>query len=180
MREFLIRRFGLLLITLFVVSVLAFLFPYLQGGDPARTILRSRVEDVAVDPTALQAIRHELGLDQPLYVQYAHWLTAALTGDFGISFTNRRPVLGLVGSALSVSLVLAVLAVGLASLIAFPLGTLAALRPGKLLDSISGVLAQASVATPTFALAPFAILVFALWLHVLPAAGQGFRREEHP
>lgn len=171
MQQFLVRRFLLLLVTLFVVSLLAFLFPYAQGGDPSRTILRSRVEDVAIDPATLEAIKRELGLDQPLVVQYGHWLAAALRGDFGYSFTNRRPVIGLVANSLGVSAELAILAVGLACLVAFPLGTVAALHRGTLVDNITTVFAQASVATPTFALAPIMILFFALWLHLLPAAG---------
>lgn len=173
MGRFLLRRAILLAVTLVVVSLVAFLFPYLQGGDPARTILRSRVEDVALDPVAVEAIRRELGLDQSVVVQYARWLGDAIRGDFGLSFMSRRPVMDHIGLAMGVSAVLALLAVGLACLVAFPLGTIAALRPGKLVDNATAVLAQALVAAPTFAVAPLAILVFALWLHVLPAAGWG-------
>lgn len=173
MRRFILKRAIVLVVTLFVVSVIAFLLPYLQGGDPARTILRSRLADVALDPVAVEAVRREFGLDQPVVVQYGRWLLAALRGDLGISFVGRRPVLELVASGLAVSTVLAVLSVAVAFLIAFPIGTLAALRPGKAVDNLTAVLAQASVAIPTFALAPIVILVFALWLRLLPAAGWG-------
>lgn len=173
MRRFILKRALILLVTLFVVSVVAFLLPYLEGGDPARTILRSRLADVALDPAAVEAIRRELGLDQPLFVQYAKWLLAALHGDLGVSFVNKRPVIELVASGLGVSAVLAVLSVGVAFIVAFPLGTVAALRPGKFVDNATAVLAQSAVAIPTFAVAPVLMLVFALWLRVLPAAGWG-------
>jgi peptide/nickel transport system permease protein len=172
-RRFILKRVLLLVATLFVVSVAAFLLPYVQTTDPARTILRSRVSDVALDPAAVEAVRRELGLDQPIFVQYGRWLLSAVRGDFGLSFVARQPVLALVASGLAVSTVLALLSVTVAFALAFPLGTLAALRPGKAVDNVTAVLAQAAVAIPTFAIAPIAILVFALWLRILPATGWG-------
>lgn len=171
MRRFLVRRLVVLLVTLFFVSVLAFLVPYLEPGDPARTILGSQTSNPAFDPATLNAVRRDLGLDQPLPVQYVDWLSAAVRGDFGYSFTNHLPVLELVGKALRVSAVLALLSVGLACLIAIPIGTVAAMHPGKLVDNVTAAVAQASLAIPPFAAAPVAILVFAVWLHALPAAG---------
>jgi peptide/nickel transport system permease protein len=171
MTAFIVRRTVLLLVTLFVVSVIAFLIPYVSGSDPARMIMRARVNDLALDPAAVEALRHQLGLDQPIYVQYLRWLQAAISGDFGHSFTNSQPVAGIILRALGVSFVLALSALVLATLIAVPLGILAALRPGARRDSVILTLTQGLVALPEYWLAPLGMLVFALWLGVLPAAG---------
>ena len=98
MLTFLIRRGLTLVVTLLVVSVLAFLIPYAGEGDPARKILRARVNDPALDPAQVEALTKELGLDRPIYVQYFDWLREVLTGDFGYSFTSRTPVQELVGA----------------------------------------------------------------------------------
>ena len=171
MTGFIIRRMFMLLATLFVVSVIAFMIPYLSGSDPARMIMRARVSDLALDPAAVEALRHQLGLDQPIYVQYVRWLQAALSGDFGVSFTNQQPVAGIIIRALGVSFVLALSSLMLAMLLAVPLGILAALRPGGRRDSVILTLTQGLVALPEYWLAPLGMLVFAVWLGVLPAAG---------
>lgn len=171
MARFLIRRFGLLVVTLFVVSVLAFLVPYLSGGDPARMILRARLSDLALDPIAVEAVRREFGLDQPIYIQYVAWLKAAVVGDFGASFTNKLPVIMLVGRALSVSFTLAITTLLVASVVAVPLGILAAVRAGGRRDTAIITMTQGLVALPEYWLAPLGMLVFAVWLNVLPAAG---------
>jgi peptide/nickel transport system permease protein len=171
MTGFIIRRMFMLLATLFVVSVIAFMIPYLSGSDPARMIMRARVSDLALDPAVVEALRHQLGLDQPIYVQYARWLQAALSGDFGVSFTNQQPVAGIIIRALGVSFVLALSSLMLAMLLAVPLGILAALRPGGRRDSVILTLTQGLVALPEYWLAPLGMLVFAVWLGVLPAAG---------
>lgn len=87
-----IQRFFILCLMLAIVSVIAFLLPYMAGGDPARTILFSRMRDTALDPHAVEALRVSLGLDRPLYVQYFAWLSNALRGDLGFSFTSSQPV----------------------------------------------------------------------------------------
>ena len=110
MVTFLIRRGLTLVVTLLVVSVLAFLIPYAGEGDPARKILRARVNDPALDPAQVEALTKELGLDRPLFQQYLDWLREVLTGGFGYSFTNRTPVQELVVPALGVSVSLALAA----------------------------------------------------------------------
>ena len=171
MAGFVARRLIVLLATLFVVSVLAFLVPYLGGGDPARTILRARVSDLALDPAAVEGIRQQLGLDQPLYVQYLLWLRSAIGGDFGRSFTSQQPVIDLVLRGLQVSFVLALAALVIAVVVAVPLGVIAALRAGGRRDTTILLLTQGLVAIPEYWLAPLGMLVFALGLGLLPAAG---------
>ena len=98
MLTFLVRRAATLVVTLLVVSVLAFLIPYAGEGDAARKILRARTNDPALDPAQVEALTKELGLDRPIYVQYLDWLRDVVTGDFGFSFTSRTPVQELVAA----------------------------------------------------------------------------------
>lgn len=171
MAGFLLRRSAILLAMLVAVSMLAFAIPFLQGGDPVRDIIRARVADQVIDPAAVEGLRVQLGLDRPLAVQYAAWLGHAARGDFGLSFTSHTPVGASVGSALLISGILAVSALLVAFAAAVPLGIVAALRPGSVLDGAVTLLTQALVALPEYWLAPVGILVFALQLHVLPSAG---------
>lgn len=167
----LLQRLLILGLMLLGVSLLAFLVPYVSGGDPVRTILMSRVRDLAVDPAAVEAMRVHLGLDRPLPVQYGAWLWQALQGDLGYSFASGRPVASEIGRALGVSITLALTALGIAAAVAIPLGTLAATRPGGTVDSATTLMVQTFVATPEYWLAPMGILVFALYLGWLPSAG---------
>ncbi|MQW87718.1 ABC transporter permease [Sinorhizobium saheli] len=167
----LLQRLLILGLMLLGVSLLAFLVPYVSGGDPVRTILMSRVRDLAVDPAAVEAMRIHLGLDRPLPVQYGAWLWQALHGDLGYSFASGRPVALEIGRALGVSITLALTALGIAAAVAIPLGTLAATRPGGTVDSATTLMVQTFVATPEYWLAPMGILVFALHLGWLPSAG---------
>lgn len=166
-----LQRMIILVVMMLIVSVAAFIIPLMTDADPARTILMSRVSDPNLDPSAVAALRTELGLDRPLIVQYVSWLGHALTGDLGFSFASRQPVAAEIGQALGVSLTLALTALGWALLVALPLGTLAAMYPGSKLDSMTTLLIQTLVATPEYWFAPVSILVFALWLGLLPSAG---------
>ncbi|HEY5832418.1 ABC transporter permease [Streptomyces sp.] len=171
MVRFALRRLVVLLITLLAASAATFAIPYAGDGDPARTILRSRVSDQAVDPASIAALRSDLGLDRPIIMQYLSWLGRAVRGDFGLSFTSRTPVDQLLGGALGVSATLAVLAIGLAFVAALPLGALAATRPGKRLDNGVTLVTQSFVAIPEYWLAPVLVLVFSRYLGWLPSAG---------
>lgn len=166
-----IQRFLLLCLTLLIISILAFLVPYISGGDPVRAIVQSRVGDPAIDSAAVEAMRVHLGLDQPLYQQYFGWLWNAIRGDFGYSFTSRAPVGPEVARALTVSLTLAMTALGIALIVALPLGTLSAMRQGTTIDNIATFVTQTFVAIPEYWFAPMAVLVFSLYLGLLPSAG---------
>jgi peptide/nickel transport system permease protein len=168
---FLIRRSATLVVTLLVVSVLAFLIPYAGEGDPARKILRARVNDPALDPAQVEALTRELGLDRPIYLQYLDWLGQIMTGDFGYSFTSRTPVLDLVVPALAVSMSLAIAALLLALAFALPLGILAATARGGRVDNAITFLSQSSVSAPEYWVGPVLVLVFARYLGWLPSGG---------
>jgi len=133
--------------------------------------MQSRTSDLNLDPDAVAALRTELGLDRSLSIQYFSWLRAALRGDFGYSFGSRQPVASEIARALGVSVSLALTALALALLVALPLGTAAAMRPGSRLDNFTTLFIQGLVATPEYWFAPVAVLAFALWLGILPSAG---------
>ncbi len=171
MLTFLIRRTATLLVTLLVVSVLAFLIPYAGAGDPTRKILRARVNDPALDPAQVEALTRELGLDRPIHVQYLAWLRDVVTGDFGYSFTSRTPVQELVVPALTVSMSLAMAALLLALVFALPLGTWAATARGGKVDNAVTFISQSSVSAPEYWVGPVLVLVFARHLGWLPSGG---------
>jgi peptide/nickel transport system permease protein len=173
MWRFLLRRAVVLLLTLFLVSFLAFIFPYLSGDDPVRAIIRSRVSDLAVDTTAVEALRIQLGLDRPIAVQYLDWVSDIVRGDFGYSFVSRLPVADQILSALLVSATIAISALLLALAIALPLGMVAALKRGGRFDGVVTFLTQGFVAVPEYWLAPVCILLFSVHLGWLPSAGWG-------
>jgi peptide/nickel transport system permease protein len=171
MLTFLMRRAATLLVTLLVVSVLAFLIPYAGEGDAARKILRARTNDPALEPAQVEALTKELGLDRPIYAQYFDWLRDVVTGDFGYSFTSRTPVQELVGPALGVSMSLALAALLLALVFALPLGTWAATKPGSKVDNVVTFISQSAVSAPEYWVGPVLVLVFARYLGWLPSGG---------
>ncbi len=171
MLKFLFQRLVVLLAALLVVSILAFLIPYVSGPEPAQMIMHARVSDLAVDPDTIAALRVQLGLDRPLAVQYLDWLGNAIRGDFGFTFTDRLPVSVHIKYAFVVSITLALSALILALVVALPLGAIAALKPAGKFDNAITFLTQILVAIPEYWLAPMATLVFAVYLQWLPSAG---------
>lgn len=168
---YVLRRAAMLVTTLLVASFLVFLIPWITPGDPATRILRARVGDLVQDPATLERLRAEYGLDRPLLQQYLSWLGSAVTGDLGQSFTNGTEVVPQVLRALSVTSSIAVIALLLALVVSVPLGAVAAVRRGHPADGTITAVTQAFVAVPEYWLAPLLVLLFALRLRVLPAAG---------
>ncbi len=167
MGSFLISRviqvIPVLVITSFVVFVLLRLVP----GDPA-----AMLAGADATPEQVAAIRAELGLDQPLLVQYVHWTGGALGGDFGRSFINRRPVGELIQTALPATLQLATAALLVAILLGVPLGVLGGSRPHSAWDAGVGMYAAFALGLPGFVLAIGFLLLFSLALGWLPASGR--------
>ena len=122
MIRFVLQRFSALIAILFAASWLIFLLPYLTGVDPVTSIIRARVGERVVQSEAIEALRQELGLAQPLIAQYRDWLSHLLRGDLGISFINRSPIAELLWRGLKVTVVLASAAVLLALVLSVPLG----------------------------------------------------------
>jgi peptide/nickel transport system permease protein len=138
------------------------------SGDPAATMLPG---DASVDELA--ALRRQLGLDQPLWLQYLGFLGAAVTGDFGTSFRHQQPALPLVLERLPATLELAGAALLLAVGLALPLGILAAIHRGRLLDVAAMAFAVVGQATPYFWMGIMLILIVSVELAWLPTSGRG-------
>jgi peptide/nickel transport system permease protein len=171
MYALLVRRLLILPVLLVLVSLVAFLFPYVGGNDPTATILRSRIGERDQTPEIVAQVRAELGLDQSLPVQYFAWMKQVFTGHLGFSFMSQSPVGEILVRGLKITLLLSIVSLGVAILISLPLGVLSALSPGKWLDNLIAALTQTGVAIPEYWFAPVLMLVFALKLRWLPSAG---------
>jgi len=169
----LLRRLVVVGPVLLAASVLVFALPRLAGVDPARAVLRARSAEAVPDPVTEARLRSSLGLDAPVTEQYLRWLGGVLRGDLGHGYVARTPVAGQIADAAAVSGLLAVLALALAAVVGIPAGVYAARRPGGLLDRFLGLGTVAGVAVPEFVLAPWLVLVFAVWAGALPALGWG-------
>jgi peptide/nickel transport system permease protein len=156
--------------TLFVaLGVITLVFIALRmSGDPAAAMLPG---DASVEETI--ALRRTLGLDRPLYAQYASFLGSAATGDFGMSFRHQQPAFELVLERLPATLELAFAALVLALLVALPLGILAAVYRGGAVDVAAMVFAVIGQATPYFWMGIMLILIVAVQLDWLPTSGRG-------
>ncbi|HEX9842430.1 MAG TPA: ABC transporter permease, partial [bacterium] len=165
---FLLRRLAWTLPNLLGVLTLVFLLIHFIPGDPVELMLGEQAL-----PADRAQMRRELGLEQPILVQYAQYLGRTLQGDLGRSFQAHRPVTGLIAERLpaTVELMLGAMAVALA--LALPLGILAALHHGRWLDHLASGFAVLGVAIPNFWLGPMLILVFAVWLDWLPVNERG-------
>jgi peptide/nickel transport system permease protein len=137
-------------------------------GDPAKLMLPLEASE-----EQYLALRQELGLDKPIFVQLADFALRALRGDFGISIWQDVPALPLVLDRFPATMYLALCTVAFSLLIAVPFGILSAVRPGSALDRIVTVLSFAGVSTPTFWLALMLILIFAVRLGWFKTSGYG-------
>ncbi|MFW2545291.1 ABC transporter permease [Primorskyibacter sp. 2E107] len=166
MLAYLTRRLTSLILSLAVASLVIFLVVEVAPGDPASYML-----GINAQPDTIAALRSELGLDVPRSERYLTWVSGMLQGDFGTSYTYRTEVSGMIADRLWISLPLALLALTLSTLIAFPAGILAASRRGKPADM--GVMAatQLGVAVPNFWFAMLLVLLFAIKLRVMPSGG---------
>jgi ABC-type dipeptide/oligopeptide/nickel transport system permease component len=156
--------------TIFVaLGVITLVFVALRmSGDPAAAMLPG---DASVEETI--ALRRTLGLDRPLYAQYASFLGSAVTGDFGTSFRHQQPAFELVLERLPATLELAFAALALALVVALPLGILAAVYRGGPVDAAAMVFAVIGQATPYFWMGIMLILIVAVQLDWLPTSGRG-------
>ncbi|MBR0678978.1 ABC transporter permease [Roseomonas eburnea] len=163
----LLRRVGQVIPTLLILSILIFGLQQLMPGDPA-VILAGEERG---DPAVLAQIRAELGLDRPIYRQYAIWMSKVLTGDFGFSWRIRVPVSELILAKLPVTFQLASMAFVIAILIGVPLGILSAVRKDTPADWAANGIALFGISTPNFWLGIMMILLFSVELGWLPPSG---------
>jgi peptide/nickel transport system permease protein len=166
MQEYLMRRLLLMIPTLLGVTLVVFLMMRLIPGDPVTNMMGENYSEKDA-----QALRHELGLDQPVVVQYGKWLLMLLRGDWGRSLLTNRPVITDVLYRLPVSLELIVLSMFLSLFIALPSGIIAAVRPNTWQDYSAMMISMAGVSIPEFFLGVLLFLLFALVLRWLPVSG---------
>ncbi|KWV30713.1 MULTISPECIES: ABC transporter permease [Micromonospora] len=166
MGRFVLRRLLQSVVVLLGVTLVVFLLLQLVPGDPVRVSLGTRFDQQTYD-----ALRERSGLDRPLVVQYLSYVGHALTGDLGVSFRSGQPVTTIVLERLPATGSLAVTAVLLALLVAFPLGVLSAVRSGSFVDHAARVFSQFGVSVPDFWTGIMGILLFAGVLGWLPPSG---------
>lgn len=170
MGRYIIQRLVEAIPTLLIVSLVVFSLIRLAPGDPAE-LRMGREAARAENKPKLEALRHEMGLDRPIPVQYLLWLRDTLTGNFGVSIKTSQPAVELVASKIPVTLELVLAATIFALLLAFPSGILAALWRGSWVDRLAMAFVASGMAVPSFWLGLALILIFSVQVHWLPAGG---------
>lgn len=166
MPSFILGRLASLVLSLIAASIVIFLVLEVVPGDPAQFML-----GLNATPEATAALRTAIGLDGPLLERYFTWVLGLLHGDFGISYTYKVPVSGLIADRIWISLPLAIYALALSTLIAFPVGILAAVRRNSATDvGIMGA-TQVGLAVPNFWFAMLLVLLFSITLRWFSAGG---------
>jgi peptide/nickel transport system permease protein len=164
--QYLARRFGETVVTLLAVTVFAFLLIHLVPGNPVQIMLGQNAT-----PQAVATLTRQLGLDQPLYVQYLHYMGAVLRGDFGSSIRSGQPVMSEIMNRLPSTIQLTLAAMVIAVPLGIVTGTLAAASRSVWVDFLIMACAMIGLSLPTFWSGLLLILVFALLLHLLPVVG---------
>jgi len=167
MKQYILRRVGYSLLSMFLLSLVIFLFVRVTG-DPVSLLV-----EPGASPEDIENMRRQFGLDQPLWVQYWHFMASLATGDLGQSFYYRTPVLDLYFQRLPNSLLLAAVAMALSLLIGIPSGILAAVRVDGFWDSAGKIFALLGLSLPSFWVGLVLILVFSVYLGWLPSSGAG-------
>lgn len=162
------KRLGQIVIVLIGISFLTFLLTYLAPGDPVRTMYAA--SGIVPSEEVMQQTREEMGLNHPFLVQYADWLTSCLRGDFGNSYSLKKPVLDLLGSRLWPTLKLSLFSMILMLLVAVPFGMLAAVNKNKWIDNLVRGFTFLGVSVPNFWVGLLLISFFCVklkWLQVV-------------
>ena len=161
MMKTLVKRVLLLIATLLLVTILAFVAFSIIPGDPTSSIL-----GVEATPEQIAALRERLGLDLPIWQRYLHWLGGLLTGDLGESYNYGMPVAQLLATCVTHTLTLAVLAFVLIVAISLPLGIIAARYEGGVVDRVLTILNQITMSVPNFVAGILLVYVFGLVLRL--------------
>lgn len=166
MTAYLLKRIFILILTLLLVSMAIFVVLMVIPGDPAQIIL-----GVHATPETLQKLRHQLGLDRPLILQYLSYMGNLVMGDLGRSITYDVSIASLIFSRLQVTVPLAIFSLILAIVLSIPLGIYSSLHRNQVGDYGIMVFSQIGLAVPAFWAGILLILLFAVALHWLPAGG---------
>ena len=168
MLHFLLRRLLLTIPVLLGVATLVFSLIHLVPGDPVETMLGE-----SAAPQEIARVRGQLGLDRPLYVQYWTFLKGVGRGDLGVSLRTNEPVARAIATRMPATIELAIAAMCLAVVVAIPLGIIAAVGAGTIVDYAATTLALTGISIPNFWLGPLLAIVFAVTLGWLPVSGSG-------
>jgi peptide/nickel transport system permease protein len=166
--RFLVRRILLTIPVLLGVATLVFSLIHLIPGDPVQTMLGD-----GASPESVIELRSRLGLDRPLYVQYLSFLNGVAHANLGTSLRTSEPVVGAIANRLPATFELAAAAMLVAVVIAIPLGIIAAVGAGTIVDHIATTLALVGISMPNFWLGPLLAIVFSIELGWLPVSGRG-------
>lgn len=169
-----LKKFGALLLTLLMVSMLAFLAFQVIPGDPTTKILGTEATE-----EARAALRAELGLDGSVWVRYLNWLTAFLRGDMGISYSYRMPVAQMLGDKLPVTFLLSIMSFAMTVLISIPLGLLAGSAKSKAADVAIASANQMVMSVPSFFIGILAMYIFGTVLRLF-STGNFVSWQENP
>lgn len=166
MKKYIIRRLLSIIPILFIVSVIIFSLIHLTPGDPAAAILGSEASQESID-----ALREQMGLNEPIVIQYFHWVGKVLRGDLGVSVANNTPVAEVVKDHFLPTINLAVYAMIICLVVSLPMGMLAARKRGTFIDQIISVFALLGISLPSFLLGLALIMGFAVKLRWFAVSG---------
>jgi peptide/nickel transport system permease protein len=166
MLKFVTNRIVLLIPVLIGVTIIIFSMMYFTPGDPARLILGDQATVAEV-----QALREKMGLNESFFVQYFNYVKSLLSGDLGTSYTTGMPVMNELAARLPVTARLAFFSILFAIGVGVPAGIISAVKQYSVLDNVTTVLALLGITMPNFWLALLLILLFSVYLRILPASG---------
>lgn len=166
MKRYIIKRLISLILVLFIVSVVIFMLIHLTPGDPARTMLGDNAteEDVA-------QLREAMGLNDPIPMQYGKWISGIFRGDLGESIFIDEPMTQIIAEHMGATISVTVFSLLIALIVAIPLGILAAKHRGRAPDQAITAFTMMGISIPSFLMGLFLILIFSVWLGILPVAG---------
>lgn len=168
--QFLIKKAGAFCVLLVGITFLSFVLSYLSPGDPAQIMLNN--QGVKASEEALAEARHEMGLDEPMIVQYGRWLADLCRGDMGTSYKSNRPVVRELSEKIPGTLILTVTALALTMLLAIPIGTLCAWYADGWLDMLVRAVTYLFASLPSFFLALLLMYFLSLKLKLFPVIGE--------
>ncbi len=172
MIRYVARRLLELIPVLLLIAAIVFAVLHVLPGDPVSLMLAGAEGGVA-SPETIAQLRQQMGLDDPLLLQFWHFVSHAVQGDFGTSIRYRESVGALIADRFPSTFWLSMTGLLFALLLGIPAGMLAAVRPGGAIDAVTGAIANLGISMPAFWLGLLLILFFSFRLHWLPAAGGG-------
>ena len=171
MRQYALRRIGLFIPTLILTTLIVFVLFFLVPGDAALVILTGEEGAGAVTQEDIDRMRHELGLDRPIHIQYGSWMWGILRGDLGTSIWYQTPVIDELKDKFAVTLELAIFGIAMAFVMAIPLGIISAVKQDAWPDYVSRFLSLVGIALPTFWLSILMVYFLAYTFNWLPPLG---------